>query len=100
MDKNQNQNQIQIQITPEVANGRYSNLAMVGHSANDMLIDFIFVAPGMPQAPLVSRIIMTPENAKKLMFALNDNIKKYEENFGEIEMKQPKNAPKNPFNKN
>lgn len=77
-------NQIQIQLRPELADGKYSNLAMVGHSPNEFLIDFIFAAPGMPQAPVVSRIIMSPENAKQLMFALSDNIRKYEAQFGEI----------------
>lgn len=57
---------------------------MIGHNPSEFLIDFIFAAPGMPQAPVVSRVIMSPENAKKLMFALTDNIKKYEQQFGEI----------------
>lgn len=85
MENNQNnKNQLQIQLRPEVADGKYSNLAMVGHGPNEFLIDFIFAAPGMPQAPVVSRVIMSPENAKQLMFALTDNIKKYEAHFGEI----------------
>lgn len=79
-----NQNQLQIQLRPEMADGKYSNLAMIGHGPNEFLIDFIFAAPGMPQAPVVSRIIMSPENAKQLMFALTDNVKKYEAQFGEI----------------
>lgn len=80
----ENQNQLQIQLSPEVAAGKYSNLAMIGHSSKEFLIDFIFAAPGMPQAPVVSRIIMNPENAKQLMYALTDNVRKYEEKFGEI----------------
>lgn len=79
-----NKNQLQIQLRPEVADGKYSNLAMIGHTPNDFLIDFIFAAPGMPQAPVVSRVIMSPENAKQLLFALSDNVKKYEAQFGEI----------------
>lgn len=82
--ENQNQNQLQIQLRPEIADGKYSNLAMIGHGPNEFLMDFIFAAPGMPQAPVVSRIIMSPENAKQLMFALTDNIKKYEAQLGEI----------------
>ncbi len=89
MENKKNENQIQIQLRPEVADGKYSNLAMIGHGPNEFLIDFIFAAPGMPQAPVVSRVIMSPENAKQLMFALTDNIKKYEANFGEI---LPRNA--------
>lgn len=81
-----NKNQLQIQLRPEVAEGKYSNLAMIGHTPSDFLIDFIFAAPGLPQAPVVSRIIMTPENAKKLMFALSDNVKKFEAQFGEIKL--------------
>jgi len=82
--ENQNQNQLQIQLRPELADGKYTNLAMIGHSGSEFLIDFIFAAPGMPQAPVVSRVIMSPENAKKLLFALTDNVKKYEAQFGEI----------------
>jgi hypothetical protein len=78
------QNQLQIQLRPEMADGKYTNLAMIGHSGSEFLIDFIFAAPGMPQAPVVSRVIMSPENAKKLLFALTDNVKKYEAQFGEI----------------
>ncbi|MEZ3550326.1 MAG: DUF3467 domain-containing protein [Muribaculaceae bacterium] len=86
--ENQNKNQLQIQLRPEIADGKYSNLAMIGHGPNEFLIDFIFAAPGMPQAPVVSRVIMSPENAKQLMFALTDNIKKYEAQFGEITPRQ------------
>lgn len=80
----ENKNQLQIQVRPEIADGKYSNLALIAHTPNDFLIDFIFAAPGIPQAPVVSRVIMTPENAKKLMLALSDNIKKFETQFGEI----------------
>ena len=59
-------------------------ITIVGPSGSEFLIDFIFAAPGMPQAPVVSRVIMSPENAKKLLFALTDNIQKYEAQFGEI----------------
>jgi hypothetical protein len=82
--QNGNQNQLQIQLRPEMSDGKYTNLAMIGHSGSEFLIDFIFAAPGMPQAPVVSRVIMSPENAKKLLFALTDNVKKYEAQFGEI----------------
>ena len=84
--------EIKIELTPEVAQGHYSNLAVISHTANEFFIDFIAVAPNMPQAKVQSRIIMTPENAKNLLFALSDNLKKYETAFGEIERKLPKNA--------
>ncbi len=89
--ENQNKNQLQIQLRPEMADGKYSNLAMIGHGPNEFLIDFIFAAPGMPQAPVVSRVIMSPENAKQLMFAITDNVKKYEAQFGEIQPRGGKN---------
>lgn len=88
----QKKNEIKIELTPEVANGHYANLAVISHSASEFFLDFIAVAPNMPQAKVQSRIIMTPENAKNLLFALRDNIQKYEGTFGEIERKMPKNG--------
>ena len=88
----QKKNELKIELTPEVASGHYSNLAVISHSGNEFYLDFISVAPNMPQAKVQSRIIMTPENAKNLLFALRDNNTKYEENFGEITRKMPKNA--------
>lgn len=90
-NQNQNQNQLQIQLRPEVADGKYSNLAMIGHGPNEFLIDFIFAAPGMPQAPVVSRVIMSPENAKRLLGALKDNVDKYEAQFGPIQQRRAGN---------
>ena len=84
--------EIKIDLTPEVANGHYANLAVISHSASEFFLDFIAVAPNMPQAKVQSRIIMTPENAKNLLFALRDNLQKYESTFGEIERKMPKNG--------
>lgn len=91
MENQENKNQLQIQLRPEMADGKYSNLAMIGHGPNEFLIDFIFAAPGMPQAPVVSRVIMSPENAKQLLFALSDNVNKYESQFGEIKPRNVKN---------
>ena len=88
----QKKNEIKIELTPEVANGHYANLAVISHSAGEFFLDFITVAPNMPQAKVQSRIIMTPENAKNLLFALRDNVQKYEATFGEIERKMPKNG--------
>ena len=90
----QKKNEIKIELTPEVAGGHYANLAVISHSANEFFLDFIAVAPNMPQARVHSRIIMTPENVKNLMFALNENVQKYEQAFGEIKRKTPK-APGN-----
>ena len=90
MDNKQNGKELKIELTPEVANGHYSNLAVISHSPNEFFLDFIAVAPNMPQAKVQSRIIMTPENAKNLMMALMDNVKKYEATFGTITPRQPK----------
>ncbi len=96
--------ELKIELPAEVAAGKYSNLAVISHSAQEFFLDFVTVAPNMPQAKVQSRVVMTPENVKNLLFALRDNIAKYEATFGEIEHKVPKaGAPKggsdipNPF---
>ncbi|MDE6526509.1 MAG: DUF3467 domain-containing protein [Muribaculaceae bacterium] len=94
MDKPKQQ-EIKIELTPEVAAGHYANLAVISHSGQEFFIDFIAMAPNMPQAKVQSRIIMTPENAKNLLGALNDNIQKYEQTFGEIKRKMPAGKPGN-----
>lgn len=83
--------ELKIEMPPEVANGHYANLAIIGHSPNEFYLDFIAVNPNMPQARVQSRVIMTPENAKNLLFALRDNLTKYEATFGEIVQKVPRN---------
>ena len=83
--------EIKIELTPEVAAGHYSNLAVISHSAGEFFVDFIAVTPNAPQARVQSRIIMTPENIKNLLFAIRDNVQKYEKTFGEITPKQPVN---------
>lgn len=88
----ENKQELKIELTPEVAAGHYANLAVISHSAGEFFIDFINVSPNMPQARVQSRIIMTPENAKNLLMALNDNIQKYEKTFGTIERKAPRNG--------
>lgn len=88
---NAKKTELKVELTPEVAAGHYSNFAVIAHSANEFFIDFVAVAPNMPQAKVQSRIIMTPENAKNVLFALRDNLAKYEVTFGEIKHKTPKN---------
>jgi len=85
----QKKNEIKIELTPEVAAGHYANLAIISHTPGEFYVDFINVAPNMPSAKVQSRIIMNPENAKNLLFALRDNIDKYEKTFGVIERKTP-----------
>lgn len=92
------QQEIKIELTPEIASGNYANLAVIAHTPNEFVLDFIAVSPNMPQARVNTRVIMTPENAKNLLFALRDNIQKYENTFGEIERKVARNgAPDTPF---
>ena len=84
---------IQIDISPEVAQGKYANFAVIAHSANEFIFDMICMLPNGPKAAVQSRIIMTPENAKQLLFALQHNIEKYESSFGPISVRQPKQNP-------
>ena len=79
MEKNQVTNEIQVELTDEMAQGIYANLAVIAHSSSEFVIDFIRVLPGTPKAKVKSRIILTPDNAKRLLLALQDNIKKFDE---------------------
>jgi len=79
-----NQAQISIELNEEIAQGIYSNLAVITHSASEFVIDFIRIMPGIPKAQVKSRIILTPEHAKRLIGALQDNIAKYESVHGSI----------------
>lgn len=98
MDNNQNaNNQLQIELSPEVAEGVYSNLAVITHSSAEVLIDFIRVLPGASKAAVKSRIVMAPEHAKRLMYALQDNISKYEQALGPIKLPEATNRTATPF---
>ena len=88
-------NQINIELSEEMAEGIYSNLAMIAHSHSEFVIDFIRLMPGVPKAKVKARIVLTPEHAKRLLLALSDNILKFEESFGMI--KQIEDAPKFPL---
>lgn len=94
MDK-PTQQEIKVELSPEVAAGLYSNRAFISHSGGEFFIDFISLAPNMPHAKVLSRIVMTPENAKNLLYALRDNVARYEQTFGEIKQTKPVAAPKN-----
>lgn len=99
-DSNNNPQQqgIQIDIQPEVANGVYANLAIITHSSSDFVFDFASLLPGMPKATVRSRVVMAPEHAKRLLMALQENVVRYEQAFGKIEIpnQQPRTAT--PFN--
>ncbi|SRR5690606_15199067 len=94
--KHKNPNQINIELSEEIAEGVYSNLAMIAHSNSEFVIDFIRLMPGVPKAKVKSRIVITPEHAKRLLSALKDNIEKYEKTFGAI--KKSEEAPRFPIN--
>ena len=87
------QNNIQIELTDDVAQGIYSNLAVIAHSSSEFVVDFVRMMPGVPKAKVKSRIILTPEHAKRLMLALIDNVKKYESQFGGITISDKGLAP-------
>lgn len=90
-----NNQQINVELSEEVAEGIYSNLAMIAHSNSEFVIDFIRLMPGVPKAKVKSRIIVTPDHAKRLVAALKDNIEKYEAAFGKIN--QSGNTPQFPI---
>ncbi len=95
-DKNQKQQQLNIELSEEVSQGVYSNLAVITHSSSEFVIDFVRIMPGVPKANVKSRIILTPEHAKRLMLALQDNIKKFEAVNGTIKNVKPGSGPMMP----
>lgn len=92
-NNSQQEQQIQIEVPQEEMQGKYANLAVITHGPNDFFLDMILLAPNTPKARVQSRIIMTPENAKQLLIALQQNIQKYEASFGEIKPKTAQNQP-------
>lgn len=84
MDNSNENNQLNIELTEDVAQGIYSNLAVISHSSSEFILDFIRLMPGVPKAKVQSRIILTPEHAKRLLSALQENVAKYEKQFGTI----------------
>lgn len=86
MDNNKENKGLNLEISKEVAGGNYSNLVLITHSASEFIIDFAKMLPGLPKATISNRIIMTPEHAKRLFLALQDNINKYENQNGPIKL--------------
>lgn len=86
MDDNKNiqQGQINIELSEEVAEGTYSNLAIITHSHSEFIVDFVNMMPGVPKAKVKSRIVLTPQHTKRLYKALKDNLIKFEAMHGEI----------------
>ena len=92
-----NPGQIDIELNEEIADGVYSNLAIITHSSSEFILDFVRILPGIPKGKVKSRVLMSPEHAKRLMLALTDNIEKFEAQFGEIKVNnnQPTGIPMN-----
>ena len=83
--------QLQIDITPEMAQGVYSNFAIISHSHAEFIVDLASTLPGTSKSQVVSRVIMAPEHAKRLAMALQENVMRYEQEFGKIQLE---NVPK------
>lgn len=79
-------NQINIELTEDIAEGIYSNLAIITHSGSEFVLDFIRIMPGVPKARVKSRLILSPEHAKRLLLALEENIERFEEENGKIKL--------------
>jgi len=86
-------NQINIELEENIAQGTYSNLAIITHSNSEFVIDFVRIMPGIPKAKVKSRIILTPEHAKRLMLALKENISKFESINGPIKISDLAGTP-------
>ena len=86
MKNNHSQDQLQIELKDEIAQGTYANLAIITHSSSEFILDFIRVMPGLPKAGVQSRVILAPEHAKRLLRALEENIRKYELAFGSLDL--------------
>ncbi len=84
VEDNNKQNQLNIELDEAVAEGTYANLAIINHSVSEFVVDFVNVMPGIPKAKVKSRIILTPQHAKRLMKALGENISRFEQAHGEI----------------
>lgn len=99
--ENKNNEQLKIELSPEIAEGVYSNLAILTHSSAEFIIDFVRLLPGVNKANVKSRIVLAPEHAKRLLLALQDNISKYENVFGPIKLPgnqgNPGGRTANPF---
>ena len=96
-ENNQQQN-LQIDLKPEIAKGVYANLALITHSSSDFVLDFATMLPGMPKPEVSARVVMAPEHAKRLLQALQENIYKYEQQFGKIVIPEQMDRMATPFN--
>lgn len=81
--------ELDIELSEEIAQGTYANLAIISHSTSEFVLDFVRMMPGMPKAQVKSRIILTPEHAKRLLISLQENITRYEAIVGKINTHMP-----------
>ena len=95
-DQKKKQKQLNLELPEEIAEGTYSNLAVISHSSSEFVVDFIRLVPNVPKAKVKARIILTPQHAKRLMRALQDNVKRFEAQFGPIA--EPDSTPFPPMN--
>jgi hypothetical protein len=79
-------NPLNIELSEEIAQGNYANLAIITHSASEFILDFVRVMPGLPKAKVQTRVILTPDHAKRLLMALKDNVTKFENTHGTIKV--------------
>lgn len=94
-DQKAGDQELNIELSEEMADGTYANLAIITHSFAEFVIDFVNVMPNVPKAKVKSRIVMTPQHAKRLMKALIDNVKRYEAQNGNIKDQEPQTMPFN-----
>ncbi len=87
--------QINVELSEEIAEGVYSNLAIINHSASEFVLDFIKIMPGVPKARVKSRIVLTPQHAKRFLRAMQDNVARFEAQHGEIKDVEQPNIPLN-----
>lgn len=86
------ENQLNIELSEDIAEGTYANLAVITHSNSEFVLDFIRIMPGTPKAKVKSRIVLTPDHAKRLLMALEDNISKFEMVNGKIKLGNSANS--------
>ncbi len=89
-ENEQKQQGLQIELTPDKAQGEYANFAIITHSSSEFIVDFARMLPGLQKAQVRSRVILAPEHAKRLLGALQENIMRYEHNFGQIKLPESK----------
>lgn len=87
--KTQTSGELDVELNEEIAQGTYANLAIISHSTSEFVLDFVRMMPGLPKAQVKSRIILTPEHAKRLSLSLQENIARYEAMVGKIEIQMP-----------